>query len=113
MGLSGALQHGVDVATGALLGLPGGSEAAVVTPPGGAPPVANVPVIVRYVNDVKRQGVAGAQRTGAIVRLRRADYPTRPVAGTTVVRNGRPEETLELKTITRDAAWWKAEAVRV
>lgn len=112
MGLMGALQRATDLTTGALLGLPGGSEAAVLTPPGGAPPVANVPVVVRYTNDVAPQGRAGAQRTGAIVLVRRASYPTKPLEGTTVVRASRPSETLTLKKIDTTAGWWRGEATR-
>lgn len=112
MGLSGALQSAVDAATGALLGVPGGTEGAVVTPPGGAAPVANVPVVVRYTNDVAPQGRAGAQRTGAIVMIRRASFPSRPLAGTTIVRPSCPEETLTLKTVERTIAWWRGEATR-
>ena len=110
MGLSGAAQVGVDVATGALLGLPGGSVLAVVTPPGGAPPVADVPVIIRAVNSITPVGRAGAQRTGAIVRIRRVEYPTRPVHGTTVATGA---ATLTVQTAKRDAAWWRCEATRV
>ncbi len=112
MGLAGAAQAAVDLATGAILGVPGGSELAVVTPPGGAPPVANVPVIVRYANDVVPHGRAGAQRTGAIVLIRRVNHPARPVVGTRVVRASRPDEILTLATIERTIAWWRAEATR-
>ncbi len=110
MGLSGALQKITDQATGALLGLPGGSELAVVTPPGGAPPVANVHVILRFVNPVVRQGRAGAQQTGAALLIRRANFSTRPVKGTVV-------ETAKARVLVQDvertAAWWKCAVTRV
>ncbi len=83
---------------------------AVVSPPGGAPPVANVHVIVRYVNTtVRSQGRAGAQNTGAVVLIRRVNYPSRPVAGTLVETAA---AALTTKTVERTTAWWKCEATR-
>lgn len=105
------MQRAVDRATGALLGKPGGSVLAVVTLPGGAPPVANVPAWVYYTNaTAPRQGRAGSRRCGAIVRLRRVELPERPSAGTTVVRSSHPGEVLTLQSIATEAAWWRGEA---
>lgn len=111
MGLSGDLQGAIDDATGALLGLPGGTVLVEVAPPGSAPPVADVPAVIRYANGTARElGRAGAQRTGAVVRLRRASHPTRPIPGSIVTV---PEgESLKIATVSAELAWWKCEATR-
>lgn len=82
----------------------------VVTPPGGAPPVADVPAILAHVNGVAPAGKAGTQHTGAIICLRRIEYPARPAAGTRIATAAR---AYDVQRAERTAAWWRCEVTRV